>query len=259
MTGWLYITFAVIIGIGLLNICICRYFHQKMKMLKYNKTQLKFFDIISLILGILPPILLLPFSFWLNGIWLIYFAMSVALFCVFLSYFDYQINFRDAQCFVWWHKMSKFDKSILLIMIILTVCLCFYNHSFLSIFRLMCFNAFFVYVFWLKKMREQQKISYLFSGKYKKFGVKIISSLFYYAAWLVIGIYVASMSINVISLYFDPYDTDGCIDTGICKDGFTFNDCGNGIPCTITKENCLKNNNIWFEDIHSCDIRHYNH
>ena len=144
-------------------------------------------------------------------------------------------------------------------MIILTVCLCFYNYSFRSIFRLMCFNAFFVYVFWLKKMREQQKISYLFSGKYKKVGVKIISSLFYYAAWLIIGIYVASMSINVISLYFDPYDTDGCIDTGICKEGFTFNDCGNGIPCTITKENCLKNNNIWFEDIHSCDIRHYNY
>ncbi len=64
------------------------------------------------------------------------------------------------------------------------------------------------------------------------------------------------MSINIISSFLDPYDIDGCMDTGICKEGFTLNDCGNGKPCIITKESCLKNNNIWLEDIHSCDTRH---
>lgn len=84
----------------------------------------------------------------------------------------------------------------------------------------------------------------------------IIGSLFYYTAWLITGIYILSMSINIISSFLDPYDIDGCMNTGICKEGFAFNDCGNGKPCTITKESCLKNNNIWLEDIHSCDTRH---
>ena len=108
----------------------------------------------------------------------------------------------------------------------------------------------------LQKMKEQQKISYLFSNKHVKLLEILVSNLFYYLCWVIIGIYFISMSINIISLYFDPYDTDGCMDTGICKEGFTFNDCGDGKPCTITKESCLKNNNIWLEDIHSCDTKH---
>lgn len=64
------------------------------------------------------------------------------------------------------------------------------------------------------------------------------------------------MSINMISSYLDFYDTDGCIDIGICKEGFIFNDCGDGKSCTITKEHCIKNNNIWLEDIRSCDTRY---
>lgn len=39
-------------------------------MLQEKNEQLKKFYVISAILGILPAILLLPFSFWLNDIWL---------------------------------------------------------------------------------------------------------------------------------------------------------------------------------------------
>ena len=65
MTVLLYIiTFAIVIGIALLNICIGRYFHQKMQTLEFDKMQLKIFDIVSAILGVLSAILLLPFLFW---------------------------------------------------------------------------------------------------------------------------------------------------------------------------------------------------
>lgn len=64
------------------------------------------------------------------------------------------------------------------------------------------------------------------------------------------------MSINTVSYYFDPYDMDGCTDIGICREGITFNNCDDGDFCSITKENCIKNNNIWHENIRSCDVRH---
>ncbi len=79
----------------------------------------------------------------------------------------------------------------------------------------------------------------LFTNKFIRYLEMIIGSLFYYTAWLITGIYILSMSINIISSFLDPYDIDGCMDTGICKEGFAFNDCGNGKPCTITKESCL--------------------
>ena len=60
----------------------------------------------------------------------------------------------------------------------------------------------------------------------------------------------------MISSYLDFYDTDGCMDIGICKEGFIFNNCRDGKSCTITKEHCIKNNNIWLEDIRSCDTRY---
>lgn len=173
-----------------------------------------------------------------------------------LSYYDYKIRTQTPQYAAWWYKISKFDKLIIILVMLITICAYCYNTSLRSIFYLMCFDVFFVYVFLLKKMKKQQKISYLFSNKHVKLLEILVSNLFYYLCWVIIGIYFISMSINIISLYFDPYDTDGCMDTGICKEGFTFNDCGNGKPCIITKESCLKNNNIWLEDIHSCDTKH---
>ncbi len=257
MTGLFYIIiFLIATGIALLNFHICRYFHQKMQMLQENKVQLRKFDVISKIFWILPAVMLLPFSFWLNDIWLVSFVLGIASFCGLLSYYDYKISAQIPQYIAWWKSISKFDKLILILIMVISVCAYHYNTSLRSIFYLMCFIVFFVYVFLLKKMKEQQKISYLFSNKHVKLLEILVSNLFYYLCWVIIGIYFISMSINIISLYFDPYDTDGCMDTGICKEGFTFNDCGDGKPCTITKESCLKNNNIWLEDIHSCDTKH---
>ena len=139
---------------------------------------------------------------------------------------------------------------------VITICAYCYNASLRSIFYLMCFDVFFVYAFLLKKMKEQQKISYLFSSKHIKLLEVVISNLFYYLCWVIIGFYFISMSINIISLYFDPYDMDSCLDTGICREGITFDSCEDGLPCTITKESCIENSNIWLEDIRSCDIRH---
>ena len=256
MTVLLYIiTFAIVIGIALLNVCIGRYFHQKMQTLEFDKMQLKIFDIASATLGILSAILLLPFLFWANEACLVGFVICIALWGGLLSCFDYQICSRDHQDFVWWGKMSKFDKSILVIMLMLTICLAYYNPSLYAIFHLLAFDVFFVYVLLLKKMKNQQKISYPFTGKYIKFATVALNNLFYYAAWLVIWIYVVSMILGIISRSSDPYDTDTCLDIGICKEGYTFNDCGDGLPCTITKESCIENNNIWYEDTRTCDIR----
>ena len=140
-------------------------------------------------------------------------------------------------------------------MVIMAICLCYRNTSLSSIILLISFNVFFVYVLFLKQMKKQYKFSSLFSNKYINFIGSIFGNLFYCFSWLVVGIYIVSMSINTFSEYFDPYDTDGCMDTGICKEGYTFNDCGNGAPCTITKESCIENNNVWLENIRSCDTR----
>lgn len=257
MIGLFYIIiFLIVTGIILLNFHVCRYFHQKMQTSQENKAQLRKFYVLSAILGILPAILLLPFSFWLNNIWLVSFVLCVASFCGLLSYYDYKICVQILQYTAWWQKISKFDKLILILVMVITICAYCYNTSLRSIFYLMCFDVFFVYVFLLKKMKEQQKISYLFSNKYIKLLEVTISNLFYYSCWGIIGLYFISMSINIIFLYFAPYDIDGCLDTGICREGITFDNCEGRLPCTITKENCIENNNVWFEDIRSCDIRH---
>ena len=257
MINLLYVfLFLVLIGAILCNMRICHYFNQQMQTLRWSVNKQKYCNILSIALGTISVILLLPFLFGYSDIWFVCSALGFVALLSVLSYCDYQIFIHNKKHNVWWNKLTYFDRIIICIIVVLSICLMYFYPSHRNIFMLICIDSFFVYVFFLKKIREQCKIMQLFKNRYIRYFELIISNLFYYTAWVVIGIYILSMSINIISLYFDPYDTDGCIDTGICKEGFTFNDCGDGTPCTITKENCLKNNNIWLEDIRSCDTRH---
>ena len=86
-----------------------------------NKAQLRKFDVISEIFGILPAVLLLPFSFWLNDIWFVSFVLGIASFCGLLSYYDYKICAQTPQYVAWWHKISKFDKLILILIMVILV------------------------------------------------------------------------------------------------------------------------------------------
>ncbi|MBQ8677053.1 MAG: hypothetical protein IJ529_01125 [Alphaproteobacteria bacterium] len=257
MINSLYIfLFLVLIGAVLFNMRICHYFNQQMQALRWSFRKQRCFNILSTALCATPIILLLPFLFGYNDIWFVCSALSFLAILSVLSYCDYQIFMQNGKYNVWWNKITYFDKTISCIIIALSICLLYFYLSLRNISIIIGINSFFVYILFLKKIKEQHKILQLFTNKFIWYLEAIISNLFYYISWLVIGIYILSTSINIISSFFDPYDTDGCMDTGICKEGFTFNDCGDGKSCTITKESCLKNNNIWIEDIRSCDTRH---
>ena len=248
--------FIITIGAVLLNMCICHYFNQQMQALHRNVNKQRYFNILSFVLSTLPGVLLLPFLFGYGDIWLVYSAFGLIVFLSIVSYCDYRIFTHDKKRNLLWNKLTYFDKIIIGWMLIISICVLYFLPSLRNVLLLMCVNLFFIYMLLFGKVRKQNKFSHLSVNKFIRYIEKVICNLFYYTAWLVIGIYILSMSIHIISLYLDPYDTDGCMDTGICKEGFTFDDCGNGKPCIITKENCLKNNNLWLENIRSCDTRH---
>ena len=257
MINLLYVfLFLVLTGAILFNMCICHYFNQQMQALRWSANKQGYFNILSTALCITPIILLLPFLIEYSDIWFVCSALTFVALLSVLSYCDYQIFRHNKKHNVWWNKLTYFDKIISCIIVALSIFLLYCYPSLRNISIIICINSFFVYILFLKKIKEQHKILQFFTNKFIRYLEMIIGNLFYYTAWLITGIYILSMSINIISSFLDPYDTDGCMDTGICKEGFTFNDCGDGKPCTITKERCLKNNNIWLEDIHSCDTRH---
>ena len=224
------IAFFVLCGFILTNSAICDYFRKE---LRRNKCKYEYMDIVSAIFGILMSALLLLFLLYLKEVYLMLLALGVSFFVGMISYVDYQIFVQNSGHKVWWHKQTHFDKIIICLMAIISIGVCYYNTSLRSASVLAICILFFVYVFVLKKIKNQHKISDLFSNKYAHILEIGIRSAFYYFCWLIIAIYIVSMGVSMISSYFDPYDADGCMDTGICKEGFTFDDCGNGIPCII--------------------------
>ena len=258
MNFFYVITFLSIIGAILFNIGVCCYFRKKI--CKNNKKILRYFDAISTTFGILSIFLFLSFLLYLKEILFICFALTVALWGVFLCYCDYLVHNQDTKKrrFIF-YNLSNFDKVLLILFLFIFIYMFYLSQSMQSIFLSISIILLFIYVILLKQIKKQNKISRIFSNKYMNLAEISLNGLFYYLCWLAIVLYIISMLINIIYTYFDSYDLDSCLDIGICKEGITFDNCTDETLCMITKENCLKNNNIWIEDIRSCDTRNINH
>ena len=249
------ISFIMWIGFALLNLSICRWYYEKLQLCSIKKNQLKIFNILSAMLMIVSVIL--SFLIYLNIIWLKYFMLTVAFFVGTISYYDQYIYNRKKATKTWWKEWNIFDKIIIIALIAISICMVSYNASVRSVFILIGANIFAGYILFVKKIRKQRKILNLFSNKYINLIVRLPIDLFYYLCCTVLIIYIISATTNLTHLRIDPPDTDGCMDTGICKEGTKFDNCSAGELCIITKENCIKHNNIWLENIRSCNIREH--
>lgn len=246
--------FLVLIGFIFLNVNICCYFHEKICVSLKSEVQMKCLDVLLTISGVFPVLWLLSIFSYFGDIGMVLSALSIVLFVGVVSYSDYYICKQSGKSKVWEEKWTYIDKILLGLMVISSIAAYYQDKSLHMFLYLLYFDVFFLYLVFLKKIKKQGKI--LHEDKCIKFIEVIMGGLFYDLSWIIMGLFIFGMTISVIRSYFDPYDMDGCIDTGICKEGITFDNCSEGQSCVINKENCLKDNNIWIEDIRSCDIRH---
>lgn len=169
-------------------------------------------------------------------------------------FFDYRISVQKKEYVPLWREETIYEKSLLgILLLIFIVGLRYFNIDWFCIMNMLC-----IYIFCLKRIKKQHKILPVFETNMKK--ANFMSSFFnkFYdgICLLVLCVYVISMLFHVTYLSFDFYDADGCLDGGICKEGYVFNDCGGGKPCVVTKESCLQQHQVWLDDIQSCDLRH---
>lgn len=245
--------FLILLGAVLINMSICKYFYQEIPLILWEKT--KSFYIAAVIFGISPIIFLLLFLLFDPDILLAPLAFNITCFIGLLIYIDCQICQQKKEKCITHYKFNAFDKIVFALMGIILLGVGYLTMSPRSILLCVYLIIFFSYITFTKIMRKQ-KIKSFFANKYFRFLEILITHLFYYSCYFIIGIYIITMITNITFLYLDPDDSDGCLDSGVCKAGIVLDGCENKDDCIISKENCLKNNNIWFEDIQSCDIRH---
>lgn len=244
------IVFLIFIGMVLFNSGICKYFYTEIPESACRK---KIYVYAMAVFGILSAVLF-PLSLLVHGNAAAYVASGcILLFTGFISRCECLIRSKNAKYPLWLSGLTLVDKIFLAIVaVVFFACLAEFNFSLKRILPLLYFYVFLTYLFFLKKMREKHKILPLFSRKYPDLCVKLMQNTFYFAGLAVAVISVVSIGLELVA----GSDAADCIESGLCKEGYVFDDCGDGKPCTVNKDFCLKNNYVWQEDLHICDINH---
>ncbi|MBR1649115.1 MAG: hypothetical protein IJ689_05910 [Alphaproteobacteria bacterium] len=237
---WFYVLMLIMLpGIGLFNLSICKYFDAAKKV-----------NFTARLWGVLPIAFFLLLWAYLQDIWFICFAFSLLFFIGIISWYDYQKGNP-----FWW-KLSWFDCSVIAYIALSNVLMCSYEGcSWRGFLFSINFDVMVFYVFFLKQIRKQKKFIRLFSNRYIRFAETVWANVFYYAEVFLLWIYIVITTVNVIKMLGDPMDIDGCLDNGVCKEGYVFDVCDDGKSCVITKDWCLKNGNVWYEETRRCDTR----
>lgn len=239
----------------LLNMRISFYFYKMMKENNFNKHQLKRFILISILSHIFIIGACLCDSFLLSNSQINLTLIATILFIGIISYYNYQITCINPFIPLWWHKISFFDKVLLVLFFILSV-ITFYQIRFLSSF-LSCLteNVIFIYLLFIKQLKNKHKLQYVSSNKFINL-IKNISSCFvYYLGWIFIFLYLIS-SPFILFIYDFNNNSDSCLDSGLCQEGLQLDYCEEeNAPCSITKEFCLKHNYIWYEGSRYCYLK----
>ena len=227
------------------------YLYFRREILKRIKTNIKYYDsMCCILLGL----------FTLNILTLFSVLFSITSFIIFFSWLDWILYKNNPQHQLWWCYLTKCNYFYLGVIIFISVCL-FYNTYHLDGYIVtLCIFFILSFGFFWKRIKYQKKIGLLMESrniwsKIINWIGKFIHNIFYYTYQAGVIVIVLFLLFRIILLpVIDPLDVDSCLDGYFCKEGNSFDDCGDGKPCVITKEYCLEHNYKWIEQLRSCDM-----
>lgn len=248
------------IGLGIFLGTICFFaeiYRPKRNLLHQMKMcpiKIRIFDLLFIILMLLVlSKMLLSFNF----------SILICFFILFFSVLDI-ILYKHIKDFKPWWQDFRMYKKIALVFFALVLLFETYLLKGKNDFAMTAWVLFFCFFsLFLMCLKSQY-------NNFEKIEVKsnILSVLkffqnasgqFLYFAYQFYAIIVVVVTIDII--YSDVVDPSGnrsdrCMDTGLCNEGYVFNNCdGKGNTCTVNKEFCLQRNNIWYEESKSCNTR----
>lgn len=226
------------------------YLYFRREILKRIKTNIKYYDsMCCILLGL----------FTLNILTLFSVLFNITSFITFFSWLDWVLYKNDSQHQLWWHQLTK-GNYFYLSVIIFTFIGLFLQHKFYLFSSTLICTMILLFGFFWKRIKQQKKIGLFIDSR--NVGSKIINwigkfthNTFYYTYQTGVIFFFLFLLFRIILLpVIDPLDVDSCLDGYFCKEGNSFDDCGDGKPCIITKEYCLEHNYKWIEQLRSCDM-----
>ena len=222
---------------------------------KELKEKIKIGSLFFAVLSCWPIFLFLAPMFDVTEIFLAVASVFLLFYLIFLLYLEYKLSGKNNH-----YQRFKFSiGNILFIAFFLLALIYILRQRGSDEVMLYLLNFSFVSLYLVIFM--QIKIRFLPESTERKsffsFMIFVFADIFYFIWLMFTGFVLVSVVLAVLMELSDPMGTDTCLDVGVCKEGFVFDDCGNGKPCTITKEYCLSNNNIWNEKNKTCNLRQF--
>lgn len=242
----------IFLGATLAHVAIYKYYAKEYTDIVNFQVEKKYSYLMFATFLVLPLLLLgIFFVHPSDGlfVWTVIGLFSDVLAAVF---FDYRIAMQKKEYVPLWREETIYEKSLLgLLLLIFITGLRHFNLGLFCVINMLC-----IYIFCFKRIKKQNKILPLkVNMKQTNFMISLLIKFYDSICLLMMCVYIISMLLHLTYLMFDSYDTDGCLDGGICKEGYVFDDCGDGNSCVVTKENCLQQHHVWLDDTRSCDLR----
>ena len=242
MTMSYYLAVPLLIGFICLYSCIFTYYHKQlpwlgMKMAFYGLLLLSSISLLALTSQIIS-------DYWLFG----YVAMG-GLSTVILLIYDYKLHRRFPDIPLWCQNFS--ELNYLFIILFLGIFAWILRVSSAAVINIIILAIAFM-VLYLARAYSQHK---MFCSEQNNLGYRvyiIIGKIFYF---MVLLFEIVLLVVLSLALFMSFDDAGNCIADGICKEGFVFDDCGDGKPCVIDYEYCQKHNYIWDNSQRVCYIR----
>ena len=245
----------LLLGFLCVNFLAYKYYRFHIAGNKKFKEKIKNFNLFFAFLSCWPLLLFLAPVFDLAVLFLWSANLLLISYLIFLLYSEYKLSCLDSN-----YPRFKFDlKNIsfcafLLFTLFYTLRQKEYDEGMLYLFNL---ELVFLYLLVFMQIKTRSIPETDADKTLWNSVITIFGDIFCFV-WQLLTIFaVLSVFVAFYMEIADPKGMDTCMDTGVCKEGFVFDDCGDGKPCTITKEYCLSNNNVWNEKNKTCNLRKY--
>ena len=236
-----------------LNFQTYRYYHLQIFRNKELKRKNEIFDLFFAVLSLWPFFLFLAPLFNYTESCL----FSALLFLLFYFFFLLYLEYKSSQM----NRLYKIYRpnitDIIFIILVLSLMSYYLQQIEYGEVILGCLNLSLIllYLLILKHIKSQPQVKINSAKSLTCCIISVLNATFYYILWGFAFIYILFGFFTIFMKIADSDGVDTCMDTGVCKEGYVFDNCGDGKPCTITKEYCISNNFVWYEKSRSCNTR----
>ena len=243
----------LLLGFLSLNFQTYKYYHFQIVGNKKLKEKIRGFDLFFRVLSLWPLFLFLAPMFNFTEYCLLSAFVLLFFYCLSLLYSEYKLSKTNPKHNIYKPTMADAIFIILLFLMMMYYMLRIeYGEIMLSFLNL---NFALLYLVMIKHIRAYRPVKTNSDKSLLCYMISVFNTVFYYICWGFAFIYLIMWFFAVFMEIADPDGIDTCADTGVCKEGYVFDDCGGGKPCKITKEYCISNNLVWYEKSRSCNTK----